>query len=365
MDNRVFFGKLSEKPFSFLLFDLWNSRKNGKLSIKKAENEKILFFEEGNITITSENFNENIFFSHLAEKNIINTSSLKNILAQAEQEHRSLIKTCLQMDILTTSHLWELMQEYSLSDIMPFFDQDDAEFVFQPDNNPDKLKTLCRIEILAVILQGTRQMTNSNFIASQLRGNDGDAQVLHPQHQSRIPFNPDEEYLLHLFSNLQNLKLLYKHTEMSKTDTQRILFSFLSLGLFSFSQIKGKKHSMPDFSQKELNTILTAFNRKWLFVYKYISKELGPVSQNILEKSLEDAKERLSPLFQSVKLQPDGNIDTNSVLKSKFNFSSQGTKQTLLLGLNEIFVSEVMAVKKTLGDEHEAILIQNLRKIEK
>jgi hypothetical protein len=44
MDNRVFFGKLSEKPFSFLLFDLWNSRKNGKLSIKKAENEKILFF---------------------------------------------------------------------------------------------------------------------------------------------------------------------------------------------------------------------------------------------------------------------------------------------------------------------------------
>ena len=121
---------------------------------------------------------------------------------------------------------------------------------------------------------------------------------------------------------------------------------------------------MPDFSHRELNTILTSFNRKWLFVYKYISKELGPVAQNILEKSLEDAKARLSPLFQIVKLHSDGNIDTSSVLKAKFNFSSQGTKQTLLLGLNEIIVSEVMAVKKTLGDEHEAILIQNLHKNE-
>lgn len=129
--------------------------------------------------------------------------------------------------------------------------------------------------------------------------------------------------------------------------------------------MKRKQHSLPDFSHAELNTILTAFNRKWLFVYKYISKELGPVAQNILEKSLEDAKARLSPLFQSVKLQSDGNIDTNSVLKAKFNFSSLGTKQTLLIGLNEIIVSEVMAVKKTLGDEHEAILVQNLHKVEK
>lgn len=365
MDNRIIFGKLSEKPFSFLLFDLWNSRKNGKLSIKKEENEKTFFFEEGNIAITAETFNDRIFFSNLTEKNIIKTSSLKNILAQSEQEHKSLIKTCIQMDILTTSHLWRLMQEYSLSEIVPFFDRDDAEFVFQPGKNPDKLKIWCRMQTLAVILQGTRQMTNSDFIASQLPENDGDAHFLHPQHQSRIPFYPDEEYLLHLFSNLQNLKSVYKHTEISMTDTQRIVFTFLSLGLFTFSQIKREKRSLPDFSHAELNTILTAFNRKWLFVYKYISKELGLVAQNILEKSLEDAKARLSPLFQSVKLQPDGNIDTNSVLKAKFNFSSQGTKQTLLIGLNEIIVSEVMAVKKTLGDEHEAILIQNLHKIEK
>ncbi|MCJ7579868.1 MAG: DUF4388 domain-containing protein, partial [Candidatus Aminicenantes bacterium] len=352
-------------PFSFLLFDLWNSRKNGKLSIKNAEVEKTFFFEEGSIVITSETFNEKTFFSDLTDKEIIETSSLKNILAHAEKEHMSLIKTCLLMNILTTPYLWKLMQEYSLSSIIPLFDMDDSEFVFHPDNNPDKLKIWCRLQTLAVILQGTRQMTNSDFIASQLPENDGDAQILHPQHQSRIPFYPEEEYLLHLFSNLQNLKSVYKYTEMNTRDTQRIVFTFLSLGLFSFSKIKKQNHSLPDFSNAELHTILSAFNRKWLFVYKYISKELGPVAQNILEKSLEDAKARLSPLFQSVKLQPDGSIDTNSVLKAKFNFSSQGTKQTLLIGLNEIIVSEVMAVKKTLGDEHEAILIQNLQKIKK
>jgi hypothetical protein len=208
-------------------------------------------------------------------------------------------------------------------------------------------------------------MTNSDFIASFLPENEGETQALRPQHQAQITFLPHEEYLLHLFSYLQNLKSVYNHTEMGKKDTQKVIFTFLSLGLFVFSQTKRKKLSQQDFSHVELHTILAAFNRKWLFIFKYISKELGPVALNILEKSLEEAKTRLSPLFQSVKLQPDGNIDTNSVLKAKFNFSSHGTKQTLLIGLNEILVSEVLAVKKTLGDEHEAILVQNLRKIEK
>lgn len=365
MDNRVTFGNLHEKPFSFLLFDLWKSRKNGKLSLKKAKNEKILFFEEGNIAITSEFFNEKTFFSTLTEKKIIKTSSLENLLAFSEKEHLSLIKSCIQMEVLSAPDLWKLIQEYSLSDIFPFFDWDNAEFLFQPDSKPNKLKIRCRMQTLAVILQGTRQMTNSDFIVSQLPESDGDAQALFPQHQDQIPFLPHEEYLLYLFSHLQNLKSVYKHSEISTKDTQKVIFTFLSLGLFAFSQTKRKKHSLPDFSHAELDTILTAFNRKWLFVFKYISKELGPVALNILEKSLEEAKTKLSPLFQSVKLQPNGNIDTNSVLKAKFNFSSQGTKQTLLIGLNEIIVSEVLAVKKTLGDEHEAILVQNLHKIEK
>ena len=362
MDNRVTFGNLQERPLSLLLFYLWNFRKNGRLSLKQGKNEKILFFDEGNIAITSNTFKEKNFFEALTEKNIIKTSSLESILTHAKQEHMSLIKTCIHLDILGVQHIWRLMQDYSLSDIFPFFDWGDAEFLFQPDNKPDKTRIWCRIRTMDVILQGTRHMTNFDFIASQLPEENIDAQSLFPQHQSQIPFLPHEEYLLHLLSSLHNLKDVYKHTEISITETQKVIFTFLSLGLFAFSKAK---HTLSDFSHEELNTILASFNRKWVFVFKYISKELGPVALNILEKSLEEAKSRLSPLFQSVKLQPDGNIDTNSVLKAKFNFSSKGTKQTLLIGLNEIIVSEVLAVKKTLGDEHEAILVQNLQKIEK
>lgn len=364
MDNRATFGNLRELPLSFLLFDLWNLKKNGKLILKQGKNEKILFFEEGNIALTPETLNERRFFSFLTERTVIQPSSLERILAFAEQEHLSLVKACIEKDMVPTSDLWRLMQEYFLSDIFPFFDRDDAQFLFQPDNKPDKMKIWSRMLTLDVILQGTRQMKNSAFIASLLPEAEGEAHALFPQHQAQISFEPHEDYLLHLFTNLQNLKSVYNQTETSIRETQKAIFAFLSLGLFTFSKTKRKKHSLPDFSQTELNTILTSFNRKWLFAFKYISKELGPVAQNILEKSLDEAKTRLSPLFQSVKLHPDGTIDAHSVLKAKFNFSSQGTKQTLLLGLNEIIVSEVQAVKKTLGDEHEATLVQNLHKIE-
>ncbi len=205
MDNRVTFGNLREQPLSFLLLDLWNFKKNGRLSLKKGKNEKNFFFDGGNIAITSNTFNEKKFFTALTNNNIIETSSLENILSNAKQEHTSLIKSCIQMNILGVRQLWKLMQDFSLSNIIPFFDWENAEFLFQPDNKPDKLRIWCRIRTLDMILQGTRQMTNFDFIASQLPEDDSSAQVLYPKHQSQIPFLPHEEYLHHLLSNLHNL----------------------------------------------------------------------------------------------------------------------------------------------------------------
>lgn len=365
MDNKLFSGKLRERPLSFLMFEFWRSRKNGKLSLKQGKHEKILFFDDGQIAITLNSFNEKKFFSDLIQKNIIEAESLEKILLSAKQDNKSLIKVCIENHLISVPALWAWIKNYSMLNILPFFDKEDVDFLFSPESKPDKRLVLCRIKTLDLLLQGLRQMTNLNFMTAHLPEEDRDVQMLPPKHQSEIPLLPHEEYLQHLLSHLHNLKTVYKHSLLSREETQKVIFTFLSLGLCTFTSIKKTKTPLFDFSQAELDSILNSFNRKWHFIFKYMSKELGPVALNILEKSLTETKSRLSPLFQSVKLHPDGQIDTNAVLKEKFNFSSQGTKKTLLVGLNEIIVSEVLAVKKTLGDEHEAILVQHLKKIEK
>lgn len=113
----------------------------------------------------------------------------------------------------------------------------------------------------------------------------------------------------------------------------------------------------------EFDKILDAFNDKFSYIYKYISKELGPVAFNVVEKCLEETKSHLSSLFQEIKFDREGRIEMNSILKANITYASQETKMSLIKDLNEILVAEVLAVKKNLGDDHESLLVKNLEKI--
>lgn len=356
-------GYLYELPLSFLLFELWRQKRNGRLKLNQADKEKIFSLREGDIAVESAAFDANDFFTVLVERKAIDSTSLQNCRAHAEKERMSLIKACMDLHLASPPQLWTLIREYSLAEIYPLFDWDNAEYSFLSQPTPEKDRILCRLPTLDLILQGTRQMTNHSLIQSRLPAKESLLQALFPPHLSQLTFLPHEDYLLRMMTSQPSMRTVYEQSELISSETHRILFAFLSLGLFSTPQTAGKGPTVHNFSQAELHRILTAFNRKWMYVFKYITKEIGPVATNILEKSLQESKSRHSPLFQNVKLQPDGQIDTSSVLRGKFNFSSQHTKQNLLIGLNDILVAEVLAVKKTLGAEHEAILVRNLEKI--
>ena len=59
----------------------------------------------------------------------------------------------------------------------------------------------------------------------------------------------------------------------------------------------------------------------------------------------------------------DGKVEFQSVLKSNIIISDRETRQGLIKSLNEILAAEILAVKKTLGNDSESTLIKNLEKI--
>ena len=124
-----------------------------------------------------------------------------------------------------------------------------------------------------------------------------------------------------------------------------------------------RDHISPEIPKSEIYRILELFNEKCSFIFKYISKEIGPVALNILEKCLEDAKPSLSPIFEKARLGPDGRVETNSIRKGGISLSREEFKVQVLNGLNDILVAEVLAVKRTLGNEHESSLVNHLKKI--
>ncbi|MGD2294300.1 MAG: hypothetical protein PVF22_00515 [Candidatus Aminicenantes bacterium] len=363
MHQEVSRGQLNERPLSFLLYELWRHKNTGTLTLNKNKEEKILTLEKGGLTVYTDTFDDTRFFYTLIEKKIIDSSSVQDCRAHAEKNQMSSIKSCVDLEMIKPERLWELIQEHMLNDISLLFDWDEATYSFQPDSFACKVRPLCLLPTLDVILHGTRQMTNIGLIKSSLPKKETKLQALFPPHMPQLTFQPHEEYLLQLTAGQPSLKTIYALSELSLRETQKVIFTFLSLGLFSLPLAKERQQPLSNFSQAELDKILSAFDKKWISAFKHVSKEIGPVAVNVMEKTLEEAKTRLPPLFQNIRLQPDGRIDTRSILKAKFNFSTPEIKQYLLVGLNEILVSEVLTVKKFLGDEHEATVVRNLGKI--
>jgi hypothetical protein len=366
MDNIAARGHLRKRPLSFLLYELWGQKSNGRLVLSKRQEEKKLVLEDGEIAFELEDLDEIRFFSVLKDRDVIETSALEKCRQQAEKSQISLIKACTELEIIPPAVLWPFIQDHAQSGLLPLFDWDDADYTYHPDGYPPRgTQVLCLLPTLSLILQGTRQMNNLDLILSQMPDDETPLKALFPRHLSLIQLLPHEEYLLKLISLQPRLKFVYEQSELSQKETHKGIFTFMSLGLFSFPQNPENKKAGDNMTQGELHKILSLFNRRWMCVYKYISKELGPLAPNVLEKSLEESKSRLTPLFHNIRIRNDGRIEADSVLRARVNFSRPEIKQNLLVGLNEILVAAVLAVKKTLGEEHETALVRNLEKIDK
>jgi hypothetical protein len=184
-----------------------------------------------------------------------------------------------------------------------------------------------------------------------------------PESPESIVLSAPESYVLSLINKPKSLKHVYHTSELGTAETQRVILILISLGFLGFPQKKTSGQASAEIPKSEIFRTLELFNEKCSFIFKYISKEIGPVALNILEKCLEDTKPSLSPLFEKARLGPDGKVEINSILKGGLSLSREEFKIQVLNGLNDILVAEVLAVKKTLGNEHESTLVNHLKKI--
>jgi hypothetical protein len=190
-----------------------------------------------------------------------------------------------------------------------------------------------------------------------------DIQKLTPDYIDFILLKPPETYILKAISEGQDLQSLYASSFLGKKAAKKTIFALFCLGILGTHPMTTPNKPLQEFSAAELRKILDTFNAKCSYIYKYISKKLGPVALNLLEKSIEDTKPNLSPPFQNVSLGADGKIDLQSVVKSNVILSDLEARQMFIKSLNEILTAEILAVKKTLGKDLESSLIKNLEKI--
>ncbi len=106
---------------------------------------------------------------------------------------------------------------------------------------------------------------------------------------------------------------------------------------------------------------LQYYNARFEYIYRVLSKEIGPVAHSILFDAITAIMESIHPCFQNLEIRSDGRIDEKSIMKSVWYENFNENSNEFLRGLEEILYAEIYAVKRHLGKEQEKLILQWIR----
>lgn len=357
-------GNLAQTPFARLLAEIWQREFTGTLVVGGGGEPKSLFFDSGALTLLQTAFPEKAFLRYLLTAGASDLITLAGVEESSRRNGTSLVRAMLEASLFEPAHLWSRLEDFARSEAYPLFDLEAAPFELRP-GRPSVGPAYVRVVFLPnLVLEGCRRMANEAVLEAHLPAGSATVRNLSPYFLDLLDLTPHERYLLDILSTPRTAEGLCTASDLAERESRRILFAFLCLGVAGAPPAKPKTGRLPaDVSLADLDRLFALFNAKCSAIFKYISKEIGPVALSVIGKSLEDIRARLDPAFQGLELKPDGRIELKSFLRLNAGGAGDDSRKALLRSMDEVLVAEVLAVKRTLGPGHESTLVRSLEKI--
>jgi hypothetical protein len=165
--------------------------------------------------------------------------------------------------------------------------------------------------------------------------------------------------VLDLIDGERSLGEVARLSEIGHAETLRVIFL-----LFSTGYLKMRAYQAPPRQERDAESLflIRRYNEMFAFLHGYLVREVGPIGEAILSRYLNEQKKQQPALLAEQILGRDGTLDERQLQKNVRNLEN-GSHPTLLDGLNELLYSELLAIRRTLGSQHEGRAVQGLREL--
>lgn len=351
-------GQLADLPLPDILQHLRVSRSTGILSLVSGGARKAVYAREGRVVFAASNLpNDRLGELLLREGKITIEEYEASIRAISKGKRQG--KALVEMGAITPKDLWEGVQLQIREIVYSVFQWADGQFHFEESTLPEKEKITVDLDIRELIVVGLRRVDAHGTIQSRY---PEPSLVVECVPDEPLPaLEPYERHVLALCDGELSVTELCRESEIGESETLKVLLALLSTGLL---RVKGRKvraldqDFVPEDSQYSL---LASFNQMYGHIFKYMVREVGPIAENVLEKYLSGLRESRKAVLAGVKLQKDGSLDPAILERNLDALPEEHRRPQLLDALNELLYAELLAVKRTLGSEHEAAIVRALR----
>ncbi len=354
---------LAETPLPRLLIDIWRQERTGRLAIQSAKGERGLFFDKGRILVAQDEDEGKDFLSALIRKKVLTEEQAGRAERLAGARKITFLKSVSELGLMSPIPLWSLAESFFARRLYALFDLEEGSCLFDAESVLPAGQRLGLLQVPDLVLEGIRQMHNDGLIARYLPGEEEAIRTAAPYFLPLLKFEAPERYALQLLNGACSIRRFQEWSELGARENRKILFAFRCLGILSPAESKTADLGPQSSPGLEQGRILEALNEKCAFIFKFVSKEIGPVAGSVLNRALDEVRPALGPMFQKMALQYDGRVEVDAALRLSVEHLPEDIFRTIVQGYDEVLTAEILAVRKTLGPSQETSLVRSLEKI--
>lgn len=352
-------GDFSQVGLPEILDYLKTTAKTGVLVLRNGNVTKTLHFKEGLVIFATSNLPDERFGDMLLREGKITREQFEEA-GRLITRGKRLGKILVEMQAIGPKDLWNevrhQVQEISYSVLA----WDSGSFQFMEGEQATGENITTSLNVPELLLEGLRRIRTAQPMQRRLPGKDiVFERVLPAQRPQGLHFEEYERHVFKLVDGSRSVDEICDLSEIGEFETLKTLYIFFSIG---FLHVKRRKDRYAEIQRElqEARALIKTYNEMFSFLYHYLLREVGPIAENILEKYLSKLKVAMPELFARVTLRSNGGLSEERLLEN-IQATLPLKKEQLVGGLNEYLYSAILAIRRTLGEDHERKVLETLK----
>jgi len=351
-------GTLEALPLPDLLRQLQISEATGVVSLTSNRVRKALFVKDGRVVFATSSVAGDRLGEVLRRDEKI-TREQSDLSLRALSKGKRQGRVLVEMGALSPDDLWSTVQSQVREIVLGVFKWGEGQFHFEDSPLPERERITVDLDVTALVVEGLRRLEAGGWV--RRHHPDGYLVIERGPTSAEGLLRPYEAHVLGLIDGDRSVIEICHESEVGDNQTLKLLYAFLVTGI---ARSRGRKVRTldQDFVPADATfSVLESFNRMYRFIFTYMVKEVGPIAENVLSKYLGTVRETRPEVLDGVDLRPDGSLDEPAVERNVGRLPDEERRDALVEALNELLYAELLAVKRTLGEDHEGTIIRALR----
>jgi hypothetical protein len=361
----TFKGRIKPLNLTEILKFLKESGKSGLLRAENGDHWRGIYVRRGRIIAVESSLEAESLLSLVRAEDLIDDERLNDFESLIRAGGRP-GRVLVERGVLTPPALIDWVTRRCRGVVAGMLHWQSGSFSFEERLVPPIEWVLVDLDILDVVLESLREIDEAELLATRLPEKDAVFELYtYSEGGEAPPLLPHEKYVLALVNGRRSVGEIEKLSELGDGATRKILGIMFLIGCARHRRDETVEGApVPtESSNGDVRSVIRAYNEMFAFLYGYMIKEVGPIAEHVLDKYLREVREANSSLFNRIALSKEGTLDEEALSRNLHLVRDKNRIDVLIKGLNEFLYSGQLAVKRTLGAEHEAVVVRRLNEI--